>query len=124
MIAMMKTTSISSIVVSFGEPRLEAHEPVVGASTRPAMIASPRTRSALARSEPRIDVCATTISPARSAKTTMKSSGRFPRVDCSTPVVAGPKRAPTISVPTPTVHASSASATIPTTNCATAFASA
>ena len=42
-------------------------------------------------------------------------------MDCSTPVTAGPKRAPTTSVPTPTVHARSASATIPTTNCRTAF---
>ena len=88
------------------------------------MIASPRTRSAFARSEPRIEVCATTISPARSAKITMNSSGRFPSVDWSTPVVAGPKRAATTSVPTPTVHASSASAMIPTTNWSTAFASA
>ena len=91
MIAIMKTTSISSIVVSFGSRVWKRMTP---SSDRyaPAMIASPRTSSAFARSEPRIEVCATTISPARSAKTTMKSSGRFPSVDCSTPVVAGPKR--------------------------------
>ena len=70
-----------------------------------------------------MDVCATTISPARSAKMTMKSSGRFPSVDWSTPVMAGPKRAPTDSVPTPTVQARSASAAIPTKNCVTASAS-
>ena len=117
---MMKTTSISSIVVSFGSRVLKRISPS-GDFHAPAMIARPRTKRAFASSEPRIDVCATTISPARSAKTTMKSSGRFPSVDCSTPVIAGPKRAPTTSVPTPTVHASSASPTIPARNCATAF---
>ena len=123
MIAIMKTTSISSIVVSFGSRVWKRMTPS-SARYAPAMIASPRMRSAFASSEPRIEVCATTISPARRAKTTMKSSGRLPSVDCRTPVVAGPKRAPTVSVPTPTVHASSASAMIPTTNCSTAFASA
>ena len=63
-----------------------------------------------------IDVCATTISPAESAKTTMKNSGRFPSVDCSTPVTAGPKRSPTCSVAKETTQASPASATVATPN--------
>ena len=56
------------------------------ADSEPATIARPSTSSAFANSEPRIDVCATTTSPAESAKRTTKSSGRFPSVDCSTPV--------------------------------------
>ena len=95
-----------------------------GERQAPAMIARPSTNSAFARSEPRIDVCATTTSPARRAKMTMKSSGRFPSVDWSTPVIAGPKREPTDSVPTPTVQARSARARIPTKNWSTAPASA
>ena len=73
----MKTTSISSVVVSFGSRRPKRMTP---SSERhaPAMIARPRTRSAFASSDPRIDVCATTISPALSAKMTMKSSGQVP----------------------------------------------
>ena len=59
----------------------------------PATIARPRTSSAFANREPMIEVCATTVSPAESAKSTMKSSGRLPSVDCRTPVMAGPKRA-------------------------------
>ena len=123
MIAIMKTTSMRSIVVSFGR-RVWKRMTRSSARHAPAMIARPSTRSAFASNDPRIEVCATTISPARSAKITMKSSGRLPSVDCSTPVTAGPKRAPTTSVPTPTVHARSASATIPTTNCTTASTSA
>ena len=76
-----------------------------GAARAPATIASPSTSSALAKSEPRIDVCATTISPAESEKSTMNSSGRLPSVDCSTPVTAGPNRAPTDSVATPMIQA-------------------
>src|SRR5262245_17749492 len=118
MSAIMKTTSMSSIVVSLGSRRWKRMIPS-SARQAPAMIASPRTSSALARSEPRIDVCATTISPARSAKSTMKSSGRLPSVDCSTPVTAGPKRAPTDSVAIETTHASPASAMPDTTKIAT-----
>jgi hypothetical protein len=47
-------------------------------------------RSAFASSDPRIDVWAMTISPALSAKMTMKNSGRLPTVAWRTPVVAGP----------------------------------
>lgn len=122
-IVIMNTTSIRSIVVSFGSLRLNRITP---SSERhaPATIVRPRTRSAFASNDPRIDVCATTISPARRAKMTMNNSGRFPSVDWSTPVVAGPKRAPTHSVPTPTVQARSAGATMPTQNWSTAPASA
>ncbi len=42
----------------------------------------------------------------------MKNSGRFPSVDCSTPVIAGPKRSPTCSVANETIQASPASATV------------
>ena len=85
----MKTASRSSVVVSFGSRAWKRMTPS-SARVAPATIARPRTRSALANSEPRIDVCATTISPAASEKRTMKSSGRLPSVDCSTPVAAGP----------------------------------
>ena len=54
-------------------------------SRAPATIASPSTSRAFANSEPRIDVWATTISPAESANSTMKSSGRLPSVDWSAP---------------------------------------
>ena len=111
-----------TIVVSFGSLRGKRMRPSSDRQA-PAMIARPSTSRAFARSEPRIDVCATTISPARSAKITMKSSGRLPSVDCSTPVAAAPNSAPTASVPIPTVQASSASATMPTTNWTTASAS-
>ena len=56
----------------------------------PTTITNPRTSSALANSDPMIDVWATTVSPAESAKITMKNSGRFPSVDCMKPVTAGP----------------------------------
>ena len=85
----------------------------------PATIAKPRTSSAFANSEPMIENCATTTSPALSAKRTMKSSGRLPSVDCSTPVTAGPKRAPTDSVPMPTAQARPPSATAETRKTAT-----
>jgi hypothetical protein len=48
----------------------------------------------------------------------MKSSGKFPSVDCNTPVAAGPRCAPIDSVPTPTTHASPARAIAATTNVA------
>ena len=75
------------------------------------MITSPSTSSPFANSEPRIDVRATTISPAESANSTMKSSGRLPSVDCSAPVTAGPYRSPTDSVAIEIAHASPPSAT-------------
>ena len=79
-----------------GQARLEAHDPVVARAGAPTTITSPSTSSALAKIEPMIEVCATTTSPAASAKSTMKNSGRLPSVDCSTPVTAGPKRSPTL----------------------------
>ena len=105
------------------QPRLEAHD-AVAATRAPAMIARPSTRSAFANSEPRIDVWATTISPAASEKRTMKSSGRLPSVDWSTPVTAGPKCVPTDSVPIPIAQARPPSATADTTKTATGSASA
>ena len=57
-----------------------------GAVRAPTTITRPSTSSALANSEPMIEVWATTTSPARRAKMTTKSSGRLPSVDCSTPV--------------------------------------
>jgi hypothetical protein len=77
----------------------------------------------LANSEPRIENCATTISPAERAKRTMKSSGRFPSVDCSAPVTAGPNRAPTDSVAIPIAQATPPRAMPVTTNTATGSAS-
>jgi hypothetical protein len=120
---MMKTTSISSVAVSLGSRARKRMTPSE-ASAEPATMARPSTSIAFANSEPRIDVCATTTSPAASANSTMKSSGRFPSVDCSTPVRAGPKRAPTDSVATPITHASPPSATPLTTNTTTGSASA
>ena len=70
----------------------------VSAARAPATIVSPSTSSALAKSEPRIEVWATTVWPAESAKRTTKSSGRLPSVDWSTPVAAGPNLLPTASV--------------------------
>ena len=117
---MMKTASRSSVAVSFGSRRWKR---IVPSALRraPATIASPSTSSAFANSEPMIDVCATTISPARSANSTMKSSGRLPSVDCRTPVTAGPKRAPTDSVAIPTAQARPPSAMPATTNDATSL---
>ena len=98
------------MAVSFGS-RLWKRITSPSAARAPATIASPSTSRALANSEPRIEVCATTISPAESAKSTMKSSGRLPSVDWSAPVTAGPNRAPTDSVATPTSQASPPRAT-------------
>ena len=59
----------------------------------------------------------------RQRNSTMNSSGRFPSVDCSTPVTAGPNRAPTDSVAMPIAHATPPSETPVTTNTATGEAS-
>jgi hypothetical protein len=75
----------------------------------------------LANSDPRIEVWATSVSPAERAKRTTKSSGRLPSVDWSTPVAAGPKREPTDSVPRPTSQARPPSAKAQTTNVATGW---
>ena len=105
----MKTASSRSVAVSFGNRFRKRMTPSC-AESEPATIARPSTSSAFANSEPRIDVCATTTSPAASAKRTTKSSGRLPSVDCSTPVSAGPNREPTASVARPIAQASPASA--------------
>ena len=55
---------------------------------------------------------------------TMKSSGRLPSVDWSTPVTAGPNFAPTDSVATPIAQATPPSATPETTKTTTGDASA
>ena len=83
------------------------------------MTTRPSTSNALAKRLPRIEVCATTVSPARSAKMTMKSSGRLPSVDCSTPVTAGPNRSPTCSVEKLTIQASPARASVAAAKAAT-----
>ena len=94
---MMKLHSSSSVAVSFGSRAQKRMQP---SSERraPTTITSPSTSSALAKIDPMIDVCATTVCPACSAKITTNSSGRLPSVDCSRPVTAGPKRSPTCSV--------------------------
>ena len=114
-----KLARISSVAVSFGRRGLkrirfspDRHAPAI--TTRPS------TSSAFANRLPRIEVCATTTSPARNAKMTMKSSGRFPSVDWSTPVTAGPYRSPTCSVEKLTIHASPARATVAAAKAATA----
>ena len=95
-----------------------------GAARAPATIARPRTSSPFANREPRIDVRATTSSPADSANNTMKSSGRFPSVDWSAPVTAGPKRSPTDSVAIEIAHARPPSAAPATMNTTTGSTSA
>ena len=119
----MKTASRSSVAVSLGSRAWKRMTPSP-AKRDPAMIVRPSTSSAFANNEPRIDVWATTISPAASENSTMKSSGRLPSVDWSTPVTAGPKCEPTDSVPIPIAHASPPSAAAATTKTATGSASA
>ena len=86
---MMKLVTSSSVEVSIGSRCLNRITPS-GAARAPTTITTPSTSSALAKIEPMIDVCATTVSPSRSAKITTNSSGRLPSVDCSTPVTDGP----------------------------------
>ncbi len=121
-IVMMKTASMSNVAVSFGRRFRKRITPSEDCRD-PAMIRSPRTSRAFAKIEPRMVVCATTSSPARSEKSTMKSSGRFPSVDCRTPVTAGLALAPTASVENETIQARPASVIAPTTNVATSSAS-
>ena len=87
---MMKLATSSSVAVSLGSRGPKRITPS-DACRAPSTMTRPSTSSALTNSEPMIDVWATTTSPARSAKMTTKSSGRLPRVDCSTPVAAGPE---------------------------------
>ena len=107
--AIAERASSSSVAVSFGSRRRKRITSP-SAARAPATIVRPRTSRAFANSEPRIDVWATTISPADSANSTMKSSGRLPSVDWRAPVTAGPNRAPTASVATPISQASPPSA--------------
>ena len=93
----MKTASRSSVAVSLGRRARKRMIP------SPARVRAGDDREAedeqrVREHEPRIDVCATTISPAASENSTMKSSGRLPSVDWRTPVTAGPKCEPTDSV--------------------------
>jgi hypothetical protein len=92
-----------------------------GAAREPAAIDSPRTSRAFASSDPTIEVFATTSSPAETANMTTKSSGRLPSVDWRTPVTAGPKRSPTVSVAIAITQARPASAAPETTKIATEF---
>ena len=107
---MMKAVTSSSVAVSLGS-RVESASRRRRAGA-PATITSPSTSRALANSEPRIAVWATTTSPALSANRTTNSSGRLPSVDCASPVAAGPKRSPTCSVARDTSHARPASARV------------
>ncbi len=107
--------------MSLGSPRPKRMTPL-GARRAPTARVRPSTSRALANSEPRIEVCATTISPAERANSTTKSSGRLPSVDWSTPVIAGPKRSPTASVVNEMTHASPPSEMPATTKTATSDA--
>ena len=100
-----------SVDVSLGSRRLNVMQRF-SERRAPTTMTSPRTSSALAKIEPRIDVCATTVSPAPSANRTTNSSGRLPSVDCSSPVTPGPKRSPTCSVANETTQARPARATV------------
>ncbi len=100
----MKLATSSSVAVSFGSRGLKRISPS-GRRRAPTTIAVPSTSSALTRIEPRIAVWATTSSPACSANSTTKNSGRLPIVDCSMPVAATPSEAPTSSVANETIHA-------------------
>ncbi len=122
-ITIRKLASSISTALSFGRRTWKRITPSA-LSRQPANTTSPSTSSAFAKIEPMIDVCATTTSPAERAKTTMKNSGRFPSVDCSTPVTAGPNRSPTCSVANDTSHASPARATVATPNASSEGASA
>ena len=64
----------------------------------------------MARIDPMSADWTTTTSPAWRLKSEMNSSGRLPSADCRIPVTAGPWRAPSCSVPSPTSEASVASA--------------
>ena len=112
---MMKIETSMSVAVSFGRRRWNRIRPS-SALRAPTTITRPSTNSAFASSEPTSDVCATTISPAESAKMTMKNSGRLPSVDWRKPVTPGPKREPTASVANETTQARPASATAALTN--------
>ncbi len=109
----MKTPTSSSVAVSLGSRRPKRITLSL-LRNEPATSASPSTSKAFASTEPISEACATSVSPAERAKRTTKNSGRFPSVDCSTPVTAGPKRSPTCSVANDTVQASPASASAAT----------
>ena len=115
---MMKLVISSNVAVSRGSLASKCIVPVLSARA-PAMITSPSTNSALTRIEPRIAVSATIRSPAISANSTTKNSGKLPSVACIRPVTAGPRRWPTCSVANDTIHAPPARATPATMNATT-----
>ena len=119
MITITKSETSSRVAVSCGS-RCRKRMQLSSAVIVPATITSPSTSRALAKIEPISEVCATTSSPLLSAKSTMKNSGRLPRVDCMKPVTAGPKRMPTCSVARATTQASPASATVAAAKAGTA----
>ena len=114
---MMNTARSSSVVVSIGR-RAEKRMMPSSLTQAPTTMTMPSTSRALAKIEPMIENWATTTSPADSAKITTKNSGRLPSVDCSTPVIAGPKRSPTSSVAKETTQAIPPSAMPETTKAA------
>ena len=118
---MTKSVTNPSVAASCGSRVLKRIRSSSEAST-PVTITRPCTSRALARIDPTSEVCATTSSPAPNAKSTTKSSGRFPSVACRYPVTAGPKRSPTCSVATATTQASAANASVAAAKAATADA--
>src|SRR5919198_59702 len=74
----------------------------------PTTKAIPRTSTLLAMTEPTRADWTTRVRPSWSAKSAMKSSGRFPSADWITPATEEPKRAPSCSVAPPTSRASTA----------------
>ncbi len=111
MITIRKLASIIRIALSFESPGEKRITPSALAR-HPAITTRPRTKSAFAKTEPMIAVWAITSSPAESANSTTKNSGRFPSVEWSTPVTADPNRSPTCSVENDTIQARPASATV------------
>ena len=119
---MTKIVTSPSVAASCGS-RVRNRITSSSEASTPVTITSPCMSSALARIEPTSDVCATSSSPAPSAKMTTKSSGRFPSVAWRNPVTAGPKCRPTCSVATATSQASPARASAETPKASTALAS-
>ena len=78
--------------------------------TPPLRKATPSTSKTLASTEPTNADWTTATSPSRNANMDTKSSGRFPRLDCSRPVAPGPRYSPTCSIDWPTTAAKAAMA--------------
>ncbi len=77
----------------------------------------------LARIDPTTAEVATSVSPARSANSAMKSSGRLPRALWTTPVVPGLMRSDSWSTARPASAARAPTAAPLTPNASTAFTS-